>query len=207
MQVCSVLLCFAAIASGTAGPTRTTGDASTVLRKLGYPFANNLTHGEPIRIAVTLPITTRGEEDVPTRELRFFKSFLPSFVETVQPLSWPCSFEFYIGMDVGDPLLESKESLAEFIGMFYEVVSSVPIECGEMPQCFTMTIKRFESSNALTVLWNGLNEAAFLVLPSPATAVPLPCCWCPFGAVCRQQCAPACRRCHCESLNVFSFVV
>eukprot|EP00288_Rhodomonas_lens_P015365 CAMPEP_0177700896 /NCGR_PEP_ID=MMETSP0484_2-20121128/6332_1 /TAXON_ID=354590 /ORGANISM="Rhodomonas lens, Strain RHODO" /LENGTH=189 /DNA_ID=CAMNT_0019212113 /DNA_START=465 /DNA_END=1034 /DNA_ORIENTATION=+ len=25
-----------------------------------------------------------------------------------------------------------------------------------------MTIKRFESSNALTVLWNGLNEAAFL---------------------------------------------
>jgi hypothetical protein len=77
----------------------------------GYPFGNNLTQGEPIRLAVTMPITSRGDVGGGVEAMRLFHSFLPSFMQTSFPTTFPCTFEFWFAYDVGDPLLDVPEVL------------------------------------------------------------------------------------------------
>ena len=93
----------AAVAAVAAGPAagQQRGDG-------GYPFGNNLTRGEAVRIAVTMPVTSRGENlSRGVEAMRIFHSFLPSFLDTALPTTFPCVFEFYLAYDAGDALLDS----------------------------------------------------------------------------------------------------
>lgn len=81
-----------------------------------YPFGFTMDSGKPIRMAITMPVTSRGHsEGKPISEMRIFTSFLSrdSFQATVVPAGFPLEFNFYIGYDLGDPILdcESQESL------------------------------------------------------------------------------------------------
>ena len=81
-----------------------------------YPFGFTMDSGKPIRMAITMPVTSRGHsEGKPISEMRMFTSFLSrdSFQATVVPAGFPLEFNFYIGYDLGDPILdcESRESL------------------------------------------------------------------------------------------------
>ena len=41
--------------------------------------------------------------------MRIFHSFLPSFLATSFPTDFPCTFEFWLAYDLGDPLLDSPQ--------------------------------------------------------------------------------------------------
>lgn len=41
--------------------------------------------------------------------MRMFHSFLPSFLATSLPTDFPCTFEFWLAYDRGDPLLDSPQ--------------------------------------------------------------------------------------------------
>ncbi|EKX53972.1 hypothetical protein GUITHDRAFT_160761 [Guillardia theta CCMP2712] len=129
---------------------------------VSYPFFNNITMGDPVRIAITMPITSRGDEDGPIEKMRFFNSFLPSFLETAIPTSFPCTFEFWIGYDKGDKILDNERGRHTFESVFRKKVESVSKaqQCGQAG-CFKITMMDFPYSNTLTALWNGLNNAAF----------------------------------------------
>jgi len=129
---------------------------------ISYPYYNNITQGDPVRIAITIPITSRGDENGPVEKMRFFKSFLPSFLETAIPTPFPCTFEFWIGYDRGDKILDNDLGRNEFESVFWEKVGSrsETQQCGRS-SCITIRMKGFPYSNTLTALWNGLNKAAF----------------------------------------------
>ena len=76
---------------------------------MGYPFGNNLTRPEPVRIAVTMPITSRGDVAAGVAGMRVFNSFLPSFLATAFPTAFPCAFDFWLAYDMGDALLDSPQ--------------------------------------------------------------------------------------------------
>jgi len=78
-------------------------------RTMGYPFGNNLTRPEPVRIAVTMPITSRGDVAAGVAGMRVFNSFLPSFLATAFPTAFPCAFDFWLAYDMGDALLDSPQ--------------------------------------------------------------------------------------------------
>ena len=78
-------------------------------RTMGYPFGNNLTRPEPVRIAVTMPITSRGDVAAGVQGMRIFTSFLPSFLATAFPTAFPCAFDFWLAYDARDALLDSVQ--------------------------------------------------------------------------------------------------
>ena len=90
---------------------RAADEAPTVQapRTMGYPFGNNLTRPEPVRIAVTMPITSRGDVAAGVAGMRVFNSFLPSFLATAFPTAFPCAFDFWLAYDMGDALLDSPQ--------------------------------------------------------------------------------------------------
>jgi hypothetical protein len=76
-----------------------------------YPFGFTMDSGKPIRMAITMPVTSRGHpEGKPISEMRIFTSFLSrdSFQGTVVPAGFPLEFNFYIGYDLGDPILDCE---------------------------------------------------------------------------------------------------
>jgi len=62
----------------TVRPATSTADARA------YPFGNNVVYGEPIRLAVTLPVTSRGHGEF----LSLLKHFIPSPLDS-PPLNTP----------------------------------------------------------------------------------------------------------------------
>ena len=149
----------AAVAAVAAGPAagQQRGDG-------GYPFGNNLTRGEAVRIAVTMPVTSRGENlSRGVEAMRIFHSFLPSFLDTALPTTFPCVFEFYLAYDAGDALLDSPAGQADFQRFFQRQTGGVEsAACGNHSgDCITLRLRRFEHSHTLTALWNGINADAF----------------------------------------------
>ena len=150
-----------------------------------YPFGNNLTYPEPIRLALTLPLTSRHGPDSGSIEqkvsaLRFFSSFLPSFLETAilsknSTDYFPCTYEFWIGYDRGDPVLDDAEGQRLFTEQFMSAVSNFEkstfcgsIEPPTVKSCVSVKMLPFNYTNTLTALWNGLNAEAYQVSPQCA---------------------------------------
>lgn len=76
-----------------------------------YPFGFTMDSGKPVRMAITMPVTSRGHsEGRPVSEMRLFTSFLSrdSFSGTVVPASFPLEYNFYIGYDLGDPIFDCE---------------------------------------------------------------------------------------------------
>ena len=108
--------------------------------------------------------------------LRFFSSFLPSFLSTAQqPRNstdrFPCTFEFWIGYDLGDPVLDTAEGRALFQAHFKSAATDFEAQAfcgrGDRAACVSVTMLPFNYTNTLTALWNGLNAAAYRVRPTP----------------------------------------
>lgn len=113
-----LLLFMAVTALETGAKVRAAGAYTEASAELGllersryveFPFGNNLTFGEPLRIAVTMPITSRGDVEGGVAAMRIFSSFLPSFIATAFPTDIPCTFEFWFAYDAGDLLLDTPK--------------------------------------------------------------------------------------------------
>ena len=157
---CLAALVVALAAVAAAGSTA----SSQQPENGGYPFGNNLTRGEAVRIAVTMPVTSRGENlSLGVEAMRIFHSFLPSFLDTALPTTFPCVFEFWLAYDAGDALLDSPAGQADFKRFFQKQTGGVTTEaCGNHSgACITLRLRRFEHSHTLTALWNGINADAF----------------------------------------------
>ena len=94
-------------------------------------------------------------------EMRFFTSFLQSFSATVIPARFPLRYEFYIGYDVGDVILDSDLGRAEFEEAFALALRRLPCSPTSTGRCTYISFVGFNHSNTLTALWNGLNQRAF----------------------------------------------
>ena len=168
--------CWVITSSSVSGDR---GDESSMETEYGYPFGNNLIYPAPIRIAITMPITSRSSGNQ-SSSLRLFHSFLPSFLSTARMErnstdDFPSTFEFYLGYDHDDPVFHTPEGRDDFKSHFAAAVLGFDNQtfCGRDDimkrsdksrlKCVSLRLLAFNYSNTLTALWNGLNSAAFQV--------------------------------------------